>query len=117
MTLDETLVVIRKRGIVLRMQGTKIVYESPVGAMTPQLINSIKTYKAKIITLLSNGADTLLKGRPNWCLGCQHGRYETDDIGSKVLWCGLENREVLNIKKCVKGYWIKNEKGWPVTLQ
>lgn len=118
MTVSDLFSELCKRGIEIKLIGEKIkLYGSSKDDFDESLVELIKAHKAEIIAALSTDFHTDLKGRPNWCLECQHGRYETDDAGLQVLWCGLKDRAVLNIEKCTLGYWIKNEKGWPVTLQ
>ena len=116
MTLDTTLDIIRQRGIILKAQGSNLAYESPAGAMTSDLILAIKKHKGEIITLLTTEAGTASKGRPNWCLECPHGRYETDDAGLQVLWCGLADRAVLDMERCVQGYWVKDKNSCSTTI-
>jgi hypothetical protein len=41
--------------------------------------------------------------------------FVKDSKGSSpVLWCGLEVKKVLDIKKCPQGKWEKNPGGFPL---
>ncbi len=109
---------LQKRGIDIELAGENIrLHGSSKNDFDESLVELIRTHKGEIITFLTAEAGTAPKGRPKWCFECPHGRYETDDTGSQVLWCDLANQAVLDIEKCILGYWAKNEKGWPATLQ
>jgi len=116
MTVSDILNELQKRGIDIEMAGQNIQLHGFKNDFDESLVESIRTHKAEIIATLSADVGTDIKSRPNWCLECQHVRYETDDAGSKALWCGLADQAVLDLQKCVKGYWVKSEKGWPVTV-
>ena len=116
MKVTDILNELQKRDIDIEISGEKVRLHGPKGNMDESLVELIRTRKSEIIIALSGEADTK-KGRPVWCTECEHGQHETDDIGSQVLWCNLVNQAVLDVEKCMLGYWTKNEKGWPVTLQ
>ena len=117
MTVSNILNEFSRRNIEIEVVGKKIrLHGSCKNDLDESLVESIRTHKAEIITFLSSKADTDLKGRPNWCAECQHGRYETEGTGSRVLWCDLAKQAVLDMQKCVLGYWAKNGRGFPVTL-
>ena len=117
MTVSDILNELAKRNIEIELAGEKIrLHGLSKDDLDRSLIESIKTHKAKIINLLSGESGTELKDRPVWCTECQHGSYKVEN-GGEALWCNLTNQAVLDMQKCIKGYWVKNEKGWPVTLQ
>jgi len=116
MTIPDILNELNRRGIDIELAGEKIrLHGSSKDDFEKSLVDLIKAHKAEIIATLTTNVGTDLKSRPNWCLGFQFGRYETDDTGSQVLCCGLADQAVFDLQKCVKGYWIKNENNFPVT--
>jgi hypothetical protein len=117
MTIPDILNELHKRGIDIELAGENIRLHGSEDNLDEFLVESIRTHKTEIITFLSSEAGTDLKGRPIWCTECSHGGYKTFAEDTEALWCNLPNQAVLDMQKCVKGYWIKNEKGWPVTLQ
>ncbi len=118
MTVTDILNELQKRGIDIELAGENIrLHGSSENDLDESLVESIKIHKAELIKLLSIEAGMDLKGRPVWCTECQHGGYKTEDTGSQALCCGLADQAVMDMKKCIMGYWIKNEKGWPITLQ
>ena len=117
MTIPDILNELQKRGIDIDLAGENIRLHGSGDDLDENLVESIRKHKAEIITFLSREADTDLKGRLIWCTECSHGGYRTSEEDTESLWCNLANQAVLVMQKCVKGYWIKNEKEWPVTLQ
>ena len=118
MTIPDILNELNRRGIDIELVGKKIrLHGSSKDDFDKSLVELIEAHKTEIIAILSADVGTDLKSRPNWCIECQYGRYETEDTGSRVLWCSLANEAVLDLQKCIKGYWAKNEQGRPATLQ
>lgn len=118
MIVSDILNELSRRGIEIELAGEKIrLHGSSKDDFDESLVESIRTHKAEIIATLSADVGTDIKSHPNWCLECHHGRYETDETGLQVLWCSLANQAVLDLQKCINGYWAKNERGRPVTLQ
>lgn len=114
MIVSDILNELQKRGIDIELAGENIRLHGSKDDLDKSLVESIRTHKAEIITFLSSEAGTNLKGRPIWCTDCSHGGYKT--LETEALWCNLANRAVLDMQKCVKGFWVKNKKGFPVTV-
>lgn len=111
MTIPDILNELNRRGIDIELAGEKIrLHGSSKDDFDESLVELIKAHKAEIIATLTTNVGTELKGRPIWCTECEVGDYRDGD-----LWCGLADQAVLDLQKCVKGYWVKNEKGRPVT--
>ena len=111
MRAEQILSVVNEKGIILEAQEGHIYYKAPPGAMTTNLVQSIRTHKKDIINLLnSKQAHSHVK-----CLGveCDHGRYE-DVEGSPWLWCGHLEKAVIHLTECPKSHWQKNAKGFPI---
>lgn len=103
-----------RRGIKIELAGEKIRLHGPSkDDFDVSLVELIKAHKTEIIATLTTDVGTDLKGRPIWCIECQYCEYKTEDTGSRVLWCSLANQAVLEMRKCVRGYWTKNGKGFP----
>ncbi len=109
MTPEQILTMAHKKGIILSVQGDLIIYKAPLGTMTPDLIESLRTHKKNIIGLLTD-QQPLTK-----CLGaeCVHARYE-DEGRSRCLWCGNLEKAVIYLMECPKGNWQKDAKGFPL---
>ena len=115
--VSEILSELSRRGIEIEIAGEKIrLHGLSKDSFDKSLISKIKTYKSEIITFLSGKSGTEVKNRPIWCTRCEHGRYETSETGSQVLWCKLADMAVIEMKKCTRGYWVKNKIGWPITV-
>lgn len=111
MTPEKILSVVNEKGIILEAQGGHINYKAPPGTMTPDLVESIRTHKKNIISLLnSKQAHSHVK-----CLGveCSYIRYE-DEEGSPWLWCDHLEKAVIHLMECPQGHWQKNAKGFPL---
>jgi tubulysin polyketide synthase-like protein len=117
MTISDILNELEKRGIDIELAGENIRLHGSEDDLDESLVESIRTLKTEIITFLSSEAGTDLKGGPIWCIECSHGGYRTSEEDTESLWCNPANQAVLDMQKCIHGYWTKNEKGWPVTLQ
>ena len=115
MTVSDILNELSRRDIDIEVVGEKIrLHGSSEDALDESLVGLIRDHKAEIVKLLSSEAG--LKGRPIWCNDCPHGGYKTSEEDTKALWCNLANQTVLDMQKCVKGYWVKNKRGFPVTV-
>ena len=117
MSVPDILNELSRRGIDIELVGENIRLHGSQDVLDESLVESIRTHKSEIIIFLSSESGTDIKGRPIWCTECPHGGHKAAETESEALWCNLANQAVLDMHKCVKGYWIKNEKGWPVTLQ
>lgn len=115
MTAVDILNELSKRGINIELAGDKVRLHGYENDFDESLVELVKTHKPEIVKLLS-GDPATDKGRPIWCTECSHGGYKTEDT-DETIWCNLTNQAVLEMEKCAKGYWVKNDKGWPVTLQ
>lgn len=116
MSALEILNELNRRGIDIELAGDKIRLHGSEDALDDSLVGSIRMHKAEIITCLSTEVGAKLKSRPIWCAECLNGGYKTSREGKEALWCNLANRAVFDMQKCVKGFWVKNEKGWPLTV-
>ena len=117
MTVSDILNELSKRGIEIELAGEKIkLHGSSKYDFDESLVELIKAHKSEIIATLNPDVCKDLKSRPNWCIECQYCGYKTEDTGSQILWCGLANQAVLEMQKCIKQYWTKNEKGFPITV-
>jgi len=54
MSADQILSIIRKKGIVLEVQGNDIKCQAPTGTLTPDLIESMRSHKPEILTILTS---------------------------------------------------------------
>ena len=98
-----------RRGIKIELAGEKIRLHGPSkDDFDVSLVELIKAHKTEIIATLTTNVGTDLKGRPIWCTECDVGDYRDG-----ALWCGLADKPVLEMRKCVRGYWTKNGKGFP----
>ena len=114
--ISDILNELQKRGIDIELAGENIRLHGSKDNLDKSLVESIRSHKKEIITFLTSRVCRDLKPRPIWCTGCPDGGYKTSEAGSETLWCNQINRAVFDMGECVKGYWVKNEKGWPVTL-
>ena len=117
MTIPDILNELNRRNISIEVIGEKIRLHGSKDVLDESLVESIRNHKSEIMIFLSSGSGTDIKGRPMWCTECSHGDYRTSEEDTESLWCNLANQAVLDMQKCVKRCWVKNEKGWPVTLQ
>lgn len=99
MTLSDLLAELKRRGIILRPEGTDAIrYRAPAGAMTEELRSLIREHKAELLGLLSAGGSgqgearaiavgiTLLSLQPDGtCYCCKGSRWWLSRYG--VLIC------------------------------
>ena len=85
----------------------------PREKITLEIIADAKAHKAEIIQELKSciGCDSPVNKKPAWCLDCEKHCYKKN-----ILCCRLESEAVYYLNKCPSGYWIKDKKGWPRTL-
>ena len=104
----------------IQSQGIKIFLHDgrlelqPLAKITPEIVADVKKYKAEIIQDLKS-QNTGNQKKPIWCLFCEYHCYKQLD-GRLTLFCNLELEAVYSLNKCPSGYWIKNEAGWPLTI-
>jgi len=110
MKAEQILSITLQKGIILEAHGDLIKYKAPPGAMTQDLIETIRMHKPSILALLdSDRVHTK-------CLGveCNHARYQ-DVSGSPWLWCGHIDKAVVNLMACPFDSWQKDQTGFPRT--
>lgn len=104
---------IQNQGIKIFLTDGRLKLQ-PLQKITPAIVADVKTHKAEIIQeLKSQNAGNQKK--PAWCLSCENHCYKQLD-GILTLFCNLESEAVYYLNKCPSGYWIKDKKGWPQTL-
>jgi len=108
MNPTEVLSITKQRGIILEADGNQIKYKSPPGAMTADLIETIRTHKQLILEILNSDR------KPVKCLGvvCSNVNYQNVS-GSPWLWCGHINKAVVNLTACPFENWRKDATGFP----
>jgi len=69
MTLDQFLTDLAGRQVTLFLDGNRLRYRAPEGALTPQMQETITEHRTEIIELLRNGA-RVAATRPPGCGTC-----------------------------------------------
>ncbi len=77
MTLDQLLVDLVGRQITLFLDGGRLRFRAPEGALTPELRAVIAEHRAAIVERLRRGANGAA-GRPPRCVACDRQYWVTD---------------------------------------
>lgn len=77
MTLDQLLADLAGRQVTLFLDGDRLRYRAPEGALTPQVQETITEHRTEIIERLRNGVNTATP-RPPKCVACDR-QYWVDD--------------------------------------